>query len=724
MPAPHADLATLRRVELFACFDDDELTRLGDALQPRHVPAGEVIVREGDRDRGLYAIVEGSVRVMHDDLHLGTLGVGEHFGELALITGSTRTASVIADRASRLLSLEADAFEAFAEGHPRIAIRLLREVVASSSAHLSRMNETLGGLLRERGLPRRVDVQVRLDGEVRTVHNGTLARALLPEAIDGTPVVAALVNGRPRPLDAPLNGNATLAPLTTAHWEGQRIYRHSLGLALLEAARELGVRVRLGPSLGFAQRVLLVEPTDRAELADALEQAMRALIARDAPLVRERVGVAEAIDYFARVGWASAARLADTTRDAAITLASYGELFVPEHGPFLPSTGRLSHFGLVEDEADLLLVFTVPGHERAGPPEVVARDRAARISGLPPASLALVARDVSRRAVRMTEQQERWLDTLGVSCVGDFNRRSIDGAVGELVHVAEGFHEKSLGRIADALAANADHVRIVCIAGPSSSGKTTFIRRLRVQLQVNGINPKGLGLDDYYVDRDATPRDADGDFDFESLEALRLDLLVDHLGRLARGEPVRTAHFDFKAGRSHAEGGPVIRLEEHDLLMLEGIHGLNPRLYEHLPADKIFRIFVCPLVQLPFDDLTRMHASDLRLLRRIVRDRHGRSQDAAETIRRWPKVRAGERTHIFPYQHHADEVFDTSLVYEVSVLKVFAERYLLEVPRHHDAQATAERLLALLDRWITIYPDHVPPTSILREFIGGSGFTY
>jgi uridine kinase len=262
---------------------------------------------------------------------------------------------------------------------------------------------------------------------------------------------------------------------------------------------------------------------------------------------------------------------------------------------------------------------------------------------------------------------------------------------------------------------------VVCISGPSSSGKTTFIKRLSVQLQVNGARPVGLSLDDYYVDRDKNPRDERGEYDFEAFEALRIELFQDHVQRLLRGESVRTARYHFSTGRSDPEGGATLALGPDDVLLLEGIHGLNPRLFEALPAGSVYRVFVCPLAQLPFDRLTRVHASDVRLLRRIVRDRHTRGSLAASNVLRWPSVRAGERKHIFPYQHHADAVFDSSLIYELSVLKVFAERYLLEVPQDDPAYATAFRLLGLLDRFVTIYPDHVPPTSLLREFVGGAG---
>jgi uridine kinase len=290
--------------------------------------------------------------------------------------------------------------------------------------------------------------------------------------------------------------------------------------------------------------------------------------------------------------------------------------------------------------------------------------------------------------------------------------------------VSEGFHEKRIGHIADQVAAARDRIRVISIAGPSSSGKTTFIKRLTVQLQIDGVNPVGISLDDYYVDREKTPRTPSGDWDFEALEALDLGLLQAHVGALLGGEGVRTAHYDFLTGRSHPAGGPEIQLRRGDVLMLEGIHGLNPRLLGELAPGALHRIFIHPATTLPFDRLTRVSATDLRLLRRIVRDRHQRGYSAADNILRWPSVQAGEREHIFPFQGEADAVFDTSLIYEAAVLKVYAERYLLEVPQDHPAYPTAHRLRYLVDRFVSIYPDHVPPTSLIREFIGGSGFEY
>jgi uridine kinase len=312
-----------------------------------------------------------------------------------------------------------------------------------------------------------------------------------------------------------------------------------------------------------------------------------------------------------------------------------------------------------------------------------------------------------------------------VTSVGAFNELCITGQVTQLIRVAEGFHEKRIGRVADRVAAARDRIRIIAVAGPSSSGKTTFLKRLTVQLQIDGVNPIGLSLDDYYVDRVKTPRDARGEWDFEALEALDLALLRDQVRRLLAGERVKLAHYDFKTGASAPEGGPVIQLRPGDVLILEGIHGLNPALLGELPRPgELFRIFIHPATALPFDRLSRTSATDLRLLRRIVRDRHQRGYSAADNILRWPSVQAGERAHIYPFQGEADTVFDSALVYEPAVLKVFAERYLLEVPTDHAAYPTAHRLRYLVDQYVSIYPDHVPPTSLVREFIGGSGFEY
>jgi uridine kinase len=604
-------------------------------------------------------------------------------------------------------------------------LRLLQTLLGSVAERLIEMTDSVGLLLQERSLPRRTSVSVKVGAIQLNTQTGTTFESILPQFVDGKLVVAALVDRKAQSLATPVSSDCTVEPLSVDHWEGQRIYRQSQGLALLEAARRLdrGVTIQLGHSVGFAQRVFVIGATreELPALGAALEEGMRALIAENAPLREEWWTVDEAQAYFRGAGWSDVASLLETWREPAVPLVAYGEVYALRLGPMLPRTGRLSReFRILADEDGLLMVYGAPGTAR----ELIVA--ASLPPGAPsvPSELVDQARAVSRQASMMTRDQDRWLETLGITSIGKFNNACIRGDVSQLIRVSEGFQEKRIGRIADEIQARGSAVKVVCLAGPSSSGKTTFIKRLKVQLQVNGINPVGLSLDDYYVDRDQTPKDEKGELDYEAFEALRVDLLQEHLSQLLAGERVRTAHYDFATGTSAPAGGPEIRLGPNDILMLEGIHGLNPRLLSGLPDSAIYRVFACPLAQLPFDRLTRVHASDVRLIRRLVRDRHTRGSTAAANIIRWASVRAGERKHIFPYQHHADSVFDSSLIYELSVLKVFAERYLLEVPQSHPAYTTAFRLLGLLDRVVTIYPDHVPPTSILREFIGGSGFEY
>lgn len=568
---------------------------------------------------------------------------------------------------------------------------------------------------------RRSHVEVTVQGERRSVATGTRCGSLLPERVDGQLVVAALVDHTPRSLDEPIAANCTLQTLTTAHWEGQRIYRKSLGLLLLEAASQLGLPVpfSVGRSLGAAYRLVLRGEPGVAlpELAARLEAKMRALVGSDQRLREEWWSVGEAREHFA-THCPEAAELLGTWRAPAVLLVSYGQLYALRLEPLVHRSGLLDDFSLRVESGHLLLM-----HGSARSARIPASAAAQQVPDGAGDGLAAASESVLLSSCLLAGDQEPWLKALGITHVAAYNRACIEGEVTQLIRVNEGFHEKGLSRIADSIAGRNGRTRVVCVAGPSSSGKTTFIRRLRIQLQVAGLTPRYLSLDDYYVDRERTPRDASGELDFEALEALDIPLLRRHVTELLAGQRVSTSRYDFKTGKSLPDGGPELALAGHEILMLEGIHGLNPAL---LGADEggAFRILVGPVGQLPFDQLSQVHSSDLRLLRRIVRDRHSRATTAEQTILRWASVREGERHHIFPYAGYADAVFDTSLVYELSVLKVYAERYLLEVPQRSAAYMTATRLLQLVQPFVSIYPDHVPSTSILREFIGGSGFEY
>lgn len=599
-------------------------------------------------------------------------------------------------------------------------------------------------------IPRPALVSLRMSNGQFTAEAGSALCDVLPKDINGSPVVAAMLGRRPVSLITKVFWDSEVEPITLGTFEGTRIHRLSQALMLLEAAQRVAPDgdIRLAHSVGFGRRVLVgLGYKQRAEeLAQELQQAMTELVREDRPLVETRVGATEAMEYFKRVGWNDTVELLATWRDAVVPLATYGRVYAVTLMPLLARTGAASSSRILADRGGLLLLYgngksiSAQSGTRSDSPiplinaeQLGAEARVPTVEDAEPFRYATTHIDgvsneealaVSRQTISMTQQQERWLETLDTRSVGAFNRACITGHVDELINVSEGFHEKRISRIADEVHGRGKLARIVCIAGPSSSGKTTFIKRLRVQLQVLGMNPVAISLDNFYCDRALTPLDEKGEYDFEALEALRLDVLQEQLSRLLKGEPVKTADYDFKRGTSNPTGGPELKLDHHSILMLEGIHGLNPSLLAQIAEHEAFRVFICPLAQLPFDRASRLHASDVRLIRRIVRDRHSRGYNAADTIRRWESVRAGERKHIFPFQHHADAVFDSSLIYEIAVLKVYAERYLLEVPRSDPTWLTAFRLLGLADRFVALYPDRVPPTSILREFIGGSSFQY
>ncbi len=703
LPGP---IAALSRSALLAGFSPDEIATILGHTEHVEIPAGATVLREGDESRDMYFVLSGAVELQRREVAMKSIGAGEHFGALGLLTGRPRTTSVRATTPLALARLSPSSWEALAEREPRLALRIVQTILGTLREDLVEMTDNVGVLLQGRSLPRAKDVEVRVGGEVRRVRTGTPARALLPAELDGDLVVAGLLGQKPVSLNTPLFADATLEPLTVAHWEGRQVYAHSVGLLLLEAAHRIdpALAVRLGPSRGTTQIVEVAGAAtlDRAALAAEVCEAMKRIAEADVSVRQEYWSVEEAVSHFRERGWEDAARLVRTSRQANVPLVSCGSLYALSMGPLLPSTGMLRGFKLMPHEDGLLIDYgdCDPRNGHAAAPPAV-------------------------RDAGMVRDHRAWLAAMGVTSVGAFNELCVSGQVSELIRVAEGFHEKRIGQIADAIAAARSRIRIISIAGPSSSGKTTFIKRLTVQLQINGLNPVGLSLDDYYVDRERTVRDSNGDYDFEALEALDLALLQDHVRPLLAGEEVVSARYDFRSGKSHPSGGRRIGLRPGDVLMLEGIHGLNPRLLGAIPREgQLFRIFIHPATTLPFDRLTRVSATDLRLLRRIVRDRHQRGYRAAENILRWPSVQAGERLHIFPFQGEADAVFDSSLIYEPAVLKVYAERYLLEVPQNDPSFPTASRLRHLIDRFVSIYPDHVPPTSMLREFIGGSGFEY
>jgi len=710
------DLAILARNVALARLTAEDLRIVYDHLDQMALTPHTVIMREEDPGEDMYFVLEGEAQIERRGLELHAIGPGDHFGELALLGLARRSATVIALRALRVARLSRDRYLQLSTERPQTALRLLEALLSAVASTLVSMTDSVGLLLGERLLARRAEISVTIDGAARSVPTGTRVADLVPVEIDGELVIACLLDSRSVALNTPVVSDAWLSPLTLATSDGREVFRRSAGLLLLEAADRVlpGAVVRLGPALDTAQKLeVALDGADATEVAARLGAELGRLIAARLPFREEIWTVEEARAELTARGWLDAAALLETGREPTVMLVSCGRVYALRTEPAVAHTGVLDgvSVGVIEGR-ELVLQY--------GPLGVRRQPR------LPGTATEL---EVEARAPRwggeMVVDQRPWHAALGVRSVGEFNRSCISGRVTEIIRVAEGFHEKRLGRLADAIAARREQVRVIMIAGPSSSGKTTLIKRLITQLEVVGLRPHAVSLDDYYIDRERTPRDAQGEYDFECIEALDLARLQTDLRALLRGETVRTPRFDFKAGRSLAHAGPELHLDHDEMLLIEGIHGLNPALVGDAvsPAQQ-FRVFIHPASSLPIDRLSRVSPYDLRLLRRIVRDRHTRNISAADNITRWPSVRRGDVLYIYPFLPNADVVFDSSLVYEPSVIKVFAERYLLEVPSRHPAHTTAQRLRQLVDRFVAIYPDHVPPTSILREFIGGSGFEY
>ncbi len=550
-------------------------------------------------------------------------------------------------------------------------------------------------------------VEVSYRGSVHVVPAGTTVEEFLLRADGEIPdtVLAALVNRRQVMLDFPLRGRVEVEPVLYGSRQAEHVYKRSVSLMLYEACLDIYPKARLviGQSLGNSYHFLVRgEHPALEEMARRLEARMREIFHENRRFVRATVTIEEVEDFFRERGCEDKLSLLATRRSSTVHTITCGRFVDIAHGPYAPRTGCLKTFAVIPFGEGLLLRF----------PRRANRDR------LPP---------LRKRSLLYTTYMEtlRWQELLGVRHVGELNRICLAGEVGDIIRVSEGLHEKKMAEIADAIAARRGAARLILVAGPSSSGKTTFIKRLAVQLRVNGIEPVGLSLDNYYVDREKTPLDEEGHYDFESIEALDLPLFHDQLARLLAGEEVLTPRYDFVSGTRKPRGKWIpMRLEDHQVLLIEGIHGLNDRLTESVERSKKFKIFISALTQLAIDDHNRIFTADVRLIRRIVRDRLFRGFTAERTLELWERVRQGEGRWIFPFQEEADVMFNSALVYERAVLKVYAERFLLQVPRTSRAYTEAYRLLKFLSLFVPVFPDEVPQTSILREFIGGSAFEY
>ncbi len=547
----------------------------------------------------------------------------------------------------------------------------------------------------------RRDVQVRFsDGRVFCAPAGTRLEAFIRRAMpNAVPVVGALVNGRLAELSEPLIADVDVEPISMGAEDGMRMYQRALTLLLDVVVRELfNARVTIDHSLTFGGlfcRVLDRAPFTEAELAQ-IEARMRALVAEDLAIARETVRIEETLANAQKQGDDAQALLlkqSDRKETRVHTLRGVKHYFL---GRMLaPSTGYLKQFRVQAYPPGFVLQF--PRRHR-------------------PTALEPVKH--SPKITAVFREYGQWLDLLGVPDAGALNQHLLDGYAREIILVAEALHAQRIAEIAMTIVARRGQVRLIAIAGPSSSGKTTFARRLTIQLLANGIRPFPISMDDYFLSREETPRDGNGDYDYENLHALDLALFNEQLVQLLNGETVRMPTYNFHTGER--EAGHTVQLTPNHVLLIEGIHGLNPNLITQIPAERIFRIYISALTQLKLDRLNRVATSDTRLVRRIVRDARTRGYSARETIARWESVRRGEDRNIFPHQEQADVMFNSALVYELSLLRPFVEPLLRQVEPGTPEYIEARRLLTFLEWFCPCADSFVPEDSLLREFIGGS----
>lgn len=525
--------------------------------------------------------------------------------------------------------------------------------------------------------------------------------------LDGPhPFLAAYVNNRIKELNYRIYKPVTVRFIDITSFEGIRVYQRTISFILQKAVRELFpdrtlyIRHSLGAS-GFYCEISGFGPIP-AEHLDAIKARMRGIIDSNLPIQGVKMLTDTARKIYEGFGMTDKIALLDSRPRLYSKIYTIDSLPGYFYGALTPSTGYTPQFDLHSYYNGFFIALPL----RTDPTRLHQSVH-------------------QEKMFDVFHQYQSWVEIMGVPTVGQLNSKVLAGDASELIKIAEAFHENKLAQVAGCVAeANRERgVRLVLISGPSSSGKTTFAKRLGVQLRVLGLNPVLISLDDYFVDREKTPRDENGEYDYEALEAIDLEQFNDHLKRLERGESVDIPRYDFISGTRQWHDNPL-QLDERSVLIVEGIHGLNPALTPGVPESRKFKIYVSCFTSVALDNVSRIATSDNRLLRRLTRDYRTRGNDALSTLARWESVRRGEEKHIFPYQENADVMFNSSLFYEISVLRRFAEPILREVPDTVPEYGEAKRMLKFLDNFIPISPEEIPPTSLLREFIGGSSFKY
>lgn len=548
----------------------------------------------------------------------------------------------------------------------------------------------------------RKTVEIHLpDGRVYSGLRGTqvgLFLKVLPEA-NNPPIMGAIVNHELRELTFPIDMDSTVRVVTMSDEDGARIYRRSVTFLLEAAFDELFPEASLTvdhsvSSGGFYCQVSGRKPLSADEIT-RLEVRMKEMVSEDLPFERKVIPLKEAIEYFQNKGQTDKVRLLKYRQKEFLVLYRLGNHFDYHHGYMLPSTGYVRWFSVLKMGEGYILRF----------PRRQSPDRLSPMPSYP-------------KLLATFQQYGNWLEKLGIESVGALNDAIQQGRAQEVILVSEALHDQHITAIAKEIAERSKTVRIVLISGPSSSGKTTFSRRLAIQILALGFSPYALEMDNYFIDRDLTPKDEHGEKDFESIGAVNTDRLGKDLENLIHGEKIQLPHYNFRQG--HSEPGEIISLKKDQIIILEGIHGLNPDLLPGISPSTTHRIYVSCLTQLNLDRHNRISTTDTRLIRRIVRDSANRGYSAQQTIQRWDSVQRGEKQNIFPFQENADNLFNSALVYELSALKPLVEPLLRQVPFGTNEYIEAKRLLALLEWFLPVGAEGIPDNSILREFVGGS----
>ncbi|MCM1255916.1 MAG: nucleoside kinase [Duncaniella sp.] len=543
-------------------------------------------------------------------------------------------------------------------------------------------------------------------GEYLSVDGGETLSEIYSRIKDRIPFtpICARVNNKTESLSFQVFMPKQVEFLSIKASSGHRCYVRSLCMMLYRAVETVFPGTRLlichSVSRGYYCRLLGVKPD--SETTEALKREMRSLVERDIPFVRKERLTSDAIEVFRKQGLINKVKLIETLHSLYWVYWELDGLCDSYYGELAPSTGVLEVFDLVPYEEGFLLLGPDPADQSR-----------------PAAPL------FQPKLYRAFTDYLRFNHIVGIQSAGDVNRVVHEGGTGMMINVAEALHSKYIDEIATKISDRYKQggARIVLIAGPSSSGKTTFTKRLAVQLLTNLLRPVMISLDNYFVNRDRTPKDEDGDYDYESLFALDLEMFNDHLNRLIAGEEVELPTYNFERGEREYRG-ERIKLGEGTVLLIEGIHGLNPELTRDVQSDMKYSIYVSALTTLAIDDHNWVPTTDNRLLRRIIRDYKYRGASALDTVRRWPSVRRGEEKWIFPYQENADSMFNSSLLFELGVMRDEAERVLRDVPNDVPEYAEVYRLRKFLGYFTPISDRLIPPNSLLREFLGGSSFHY